>query len=89
MTIFSYADVTVDFGVNVNAPNGTSIDPYIAPVSAWRIVNIIGTCIIGFMVLAVFFVCICCRCMNRDQSLKEANAIAYAEPLQDDKGTDK
>ena len=88
MTTFNYADVTVEFGVNANAPNGTSIDPYIAPVSAWPIVNIIGMCIIAFMILVVCFVCILCKFVNGKQSEKEANAIAYSQPLQEDKEID-
>ena len=79
---YNYADVTVKFGVNINSPSGTSIAYFKEPpISNQKVINIIGICTILLMIVIVILVCIYCRYIKKYKTEKEADAIAYAEPL--------
>ena len=79
-----YSDVSVKFGVSNLAPANATIEYYtVPPKESFRRRNIVALSLIMAMLLSSVGICVYCRYCHKfaSEAQREADAIAYAEPL--------
>ena len=81
-----YSNLSVSFGVNNMAPANATIEYYTEPPKqSFRRRNLVALVLILLMLLSSVCICVYCRFFHTfsqiSQSERQADAIAYSEPL--------